>query len=193
MARNGYDNYTEEITETENTVEGITKKSKKKTVRNRFSIRTTGEDDFIKLYLKHIGVISELPKGCPAVLFELLQYMTYAEEGQTIFLNSEIKKRIAEKLKITVDRINHTITDFVKKKIFFRLATGTYAVNPTLFGRGTWNNIKKLRLTINYDASGVNLETKITKQNQSKHTFEEEVRIPAKFFGDTDNFLSLCK
>jgi len=174
MARKGYDNYTEEITETENTVEGITKKSKKKTVRNRFSIRTTGEDDFIKLYLKHISVISELPKGCPAVLFELLQYMTYAEEGQTIFLNSAIKKKVAKKLNIVPRTIDNRLSDFVKKGIFFRASAGEYIVNPTLFGRGTWNNIKKLRMVVDYDKNGVRLSTKITKEKSGKAKYTPE-------------------
>jgi hypothetical protein len=113
------------------------------------------EPPFVKLYLDDIVKLKETPKGAADVLYELIGYMPYANQSTPVIaINNSIKRIIAKKLSCSMGKIDHAITDLVKKGILLRTDVGLYAFNPTLFGRGEWKDIKKLRLEITYDENG---------------------------------------
>jgi hypothetical protein len=114
------------------------------------------EPPFVKLYLDTVSYLMDVPKGCSNVLYELLRYIPYTNEGEDPYfaINSSIKRIIASKLGCSMSKVEHALTDFVGKKILFRVDTGLYLFNPELFGRGEWKHIKQLRLSVVYNNNG---------------------------------------
>jgi hypothetical protein len=100
------------------------------------------EDDYVKIYIKHINYLSNLPSGLEGLIYELIKYMSY---GNKIIVNSYIKKDIAEKLGKTFNTVNQYITKLVDNKILIREARGTYYLNPLFYGKGKWKDIIALR------------------------------------------------
>jgi hypothetical protein len=102
------------------------------------------EPPFIKLYLDDIEILYKLPKKSSQFMHELLKNMNY--EGE-ITINSRLKERISEKLELTnVRSMNNYLTDMVNKDVIKRVARGVYMPNPYLFAKGTWENVKGLRV-----------------------------------------------
>ena len=112
------------------------------------------EPTFIKLYLQDVLYLSNLPTRHSQLLYELLKRSSYAtpEEGMMVYVNSELKRRIAKELGITnLGSLDNALSDLVKGKIIYRVGRGTYTFNPYLFGKGDWQNISRMRLEINYE------------------------------------------
>lgn len=105
------------------------------------------EPEYIKLFINEKNSRNE--KISP-ILVEFLKYMTCANMnnpygGQIIYCNTFMKEQIAETLGLSLNRIEQAITGFVKSGIFDRVYTGTYQVNPYIFGKGNWEDIKNAR------------------------------------------------
>jgi len=118
------------------------------------------EPDFVKLYLNTILTAKNLPITHNALLNELLLRMSYAdvEEGQIIYIVPYDRERIAIKLGLKADTVKKTIIDFVKTGILRKIANGKYQVNPHLFGKGEWNDIKRIRATFIFESPDINKE-----------------------------------
>lgn len=127
------------------------------------------EPDFIKVYLDNILTINNLPNGLQKTLNSLLKRMGYNNQ---IALNAYIKKEIAQELGLSsVQSLNNNINKLVKSKIMYRQGTGTYKMNAFLFGRGTWDNIKAIRLELIYE------EGKLRQKSDFDYKDEEEQNI----------------
>lgn len=110
------------------------------------------EPDYVKLYLKDIVALNDLPKGLDRVINVLLKTMSY---DNMIILNSFIKKQMTEELGYSsVQVLNNNINKLVNAEILFRKGTGTYQVNALYFGRGHWNDIQEIRLQQRYSENG---------------------------------------
>lgn len=131
------------------TGEVISSKNTKVSVKER-------EPDYIKLYLSDISALKNIPKVNNEILYELFKLANY--DTNMIVLNSYLKNKIAEHLNIKFQTIQNAITKFTKQEILIREGTGTYILNPYLFGKGSWDNIKELRLTITYNTNGKKFE-----------------------------------
>lgn len=117
------------------------------------------EPDYVKMYLKDITSLKDLPKGLDRVIYALLELMSYTN---IIVLNSYIKKEIAENLEYkSVQVLNNNIAKLVKAEILYRKGTGTYQMNAKYFGRGKWEDIKEIRSQQVYTAKGREMETEI--------------------------------
>ncbi len=123
------------------------------------------EPDYVKLYLKDIVALNDLPKGLERVINVLLKTMSY---DNMIILNSFIKKQMTEELGYkTVQVLNNNINKLVNSEIIFRKGTGTYQVNALYFGRGHWNDIQEIRLQQRYSKKGRDFKTEIIyKENR---------------------------
>ena len=119
--------------------------------KNLVTSKVEAEPDFVKLYIADVVKLNDLPKGCNPLLYKLLQCMNYRNE---IVLNSFIKKSIANEIGMQVDTINHNLVVLVKNGIISRVGPGTFFINPDLFGRGRWQDIRELRLLVRYDNNG---------------------------------------
>ncbi|MEK4678282.1 replication/maintenance protein RepL [Bacillus sp. FSL K6-2944] len=122
------------------------------------------EPDYVKLYLKDIIALNDLPKGLDKVINVLLKTMSY---DNMIILNSFIKKQMTEELGYkTVQVLNNNINKLVNAEILFRKGTGTYQVNARYFGRGHWHDIQEIRLEQIYSSKGRDFKTEITYKNE---------------------------
>ncbi|QWG31189.1 MULTISPECIES: replication/maintenance protein RepL [Bacillus cereus group] len=121
------------------------------------------EPDYVKIYLRDIVALNDLPKGLDRVINVLLRTMSY---DNMIILNSFIKKKMTEELGYkTVQVLNNNINKLVNAEILFRHGTGTYQVNARYFGRGHWHDIQEIRLQQVYSAKGRDFKTEITYKN----------------------------
>lgn len=131
---------------------------------NSTTINTDAEPSFVKLYFEDIQRLNDLPKSTSAVMYELLQLMNYEN---IITLSPYVRQSIANKLNTTTTYINKSICKFIDSGLFHRLGTNTYFVNPNIFGKGKWADIKSMRLTITYDEKG-----RIVKCDRQNHSEE---------------------
>jgi hypothetical protein len=109
------------------------------------------QPSYVKLYLADISYLNRLPKWANGILYELLVVMNYKNE---IFLNGELKRRIAEKLSIKSKSIDQALTTFVKQSVLDRIGPSSYRANPWLFGKGKWEDIRGIRLIVEYNLEG---------------------------------------
>jgi hypothetical protein len=124
------------------------------------------EPDFIKVYLDNILLINNLPSGIQKTLNVLLKRMAY---DNVVVLNAYIKKEMAKELDFkTVQSLNNNINKLVKEGIMFRKGTGTYEMNPFLFGRGSWENIKKIRFEVIFEDGKVSQKADFDYEEENK-------------------------
>lgn len=147
------------------------------------------EPSFIKLYLNDLLYLADLPTRHTKILYELLKRSSYATptEGMTVTVNSSIKKRIAEAVGIkSVGSIDNAITELVQGKILFRIDRGLYSFNPYLFGKGDWQNISRMRLTIDYDViKGKTFSAVCAFEKQKNKTPSNDIEGQLSFGADT--------
>lgn len=114
-------------------------------------IPSSSEPDYVKLYVKAWCEFKDIKGINSAFLVQLLPYMTYARQGQVIFLAPLLKREIAEQLgwaeSDALNRCNKELKKLVKCGILSHVGTNAYAVNPELVGKGNWADIKTLRAT----------------------------------------------
>lgn len=118
------------------------------------------EPNYIKLYINTLLAFKDLPSTLNPLLIEFLKYMSYADVteedgGQVIYVNIDMKKRIATKLKITLESVNKGLQRLTNNGVFKRIGTGTYQVNPHMFGKGEWKDISAIRATFNFNTGEV--------------------------------------
>lgn len=124
--------------------------------------RLPKEPDFIKLYLKDIMYLQDLPTGLNAVLYQLLTRLEY--DG-TITVNGFRKEQIAQQTKLSVSTINHALTKFVQSHVLDRIGKGTYRANPYLFGKGNWKDIHRIRMEVSYSLEGKTIKSVIESKD----------------------------
>lgn len=110
------------------------------------------EPPYIKLYIDDIVYLSGLKGHLSGLVYELAQRMDY--KG-IVALTTRWKKETAETLNIKVQTLNNYIQDIKKKGIMRPIGRSEFMMNPNLFAKGSWTNIRELRnkylnLTITY-------------------------------------------
>tara|TARA_B100000809_G_scaffold1247_1_gene1444 strand:- start:594 stop:1082 length:489 start_codon:yes stop_codon:yes gene_type:complete len=123
------------------------------------------EPDYIKMYISDIARLSDIPKGMDKILYAFLRNMGY---NNVIPVYMPIKKMIARDLDKSVSYINKCIDEFYKKGLFIRAARGLYIADPVLFARGSWKDVRDLRLTIDYSGNKKKLKSNLPEQMQLK-------------------------
>lgn len=124
-------------------------------------IKKGTEPNYVKLYINTLLAFRDLPKTLNPVLTEFLSYMSYAntenkEGGQLIFVNAYMKEEISKKLKgMKINTIDKALSNLVKTGLFKRVGTGTYQVNPYMFGKGEWKDISAIRATFDFNTGEV--------------------------------------
>ena len=98
---------------------------------------------------------------------ELIKSMGY---NNVIPAYKPIKEMICRNLGIKMDYLNKSIDAFYKAGLLIRLHRGIYMADPELFARGKWEDIKNLRLVIEYKKDG-------TKQLKSNLPQEVQLKL----------------
>ena len=127
------------------------------------------EPDFVKMYVKDIGKMFDLTKSDDKVLFCITKHMTFSN---LVFLVMPVKKMIMAELKMPLNTLNDSIRNLNDSGIMQRQAHGVYLINPNLFAKGKWEDIVKIRMAIEYSATGKKI-TSIEVEN--KHIEISEV------------------
>lgn len=125
----------------------------------------TSEEGYIKLYLKHACYLQGLQHSEHSILYELFRYMNYENE---IPLLKAYKVKILTNTGLSMNTLNQALSQMVEKKILFRIQRGLYKVNPYLFGKGSWKNIKALRMTIDYKPNDYKCKTLIVREREGE-------------------------
>ena len=112
------------------------------------------DPNYIKVYLNDIVYLYDLPNGCNDIIFELFDYITF--NTHEIILNKTIKDRISKKIGMKLGTIDNNLTKLKQKGVLESRGRGVYFLNPYLFGKGHWKELKELReqnlhLEITYD------------------------------------------
>lgn len=109
------------------------------------------EPDFVKVYLNDIMQLSNLPKSSNKVLMALLAKTNYQNE---IILHPLVRKEVCAELSIAEVTFRKAVDQFVETGILTKKASNYYIANPYLFGKGSWENIRKIRLLVEYNEHG---------------------------------------
>lgn len=157
------------------------------------SFRVPKEPAFVKLYLDCLSRFKDIQVSLNPILIELLRMATYSScdeqfGGQIIQLTKVGKQIIASRCDVSVNRVEHALTEFVKKEYLYRIGQGTYQVNANLFGKGDWSDISNLRnIQAKIDfASGV-IETEFIRDKVISYQDAKELtsHLPSEL-GDPD-------
>lgn len=120
------------------------------------------EPSYVKLYLQDIGRLSGLNNSEQNVINELVFNMGF---NNVVPAYKPIKEMIAAKLNMPYNTLNQSIKNLHTKGILIRKARGFYIMDPNLFGRGSWKDISKIRMIIDYNADGTkSINTQVSKQ-----------------------------
>lgn len=108
------------------------------------------EPPFVKLYLDCLAKFNDIQISFNPILAEMLKRASYADEevengGFVLYLNKQLKTVIANKCNVSLNRVEHALTEFVKKGYVYRIGVGSYQFNAKLFGKGSWKEMHKIR------------------------------------------------
>jgi hypothetical protein len=109
------------------------------------------EPPHVKIYLEDIARINNLPPAAAKVLNLLIQNMGY---NNMVPMLKPFKEVICNALEIKMNTLDKVISELKEKQILHPFARGLYILDPYLFAKGRWENIKNLRLIIEYDNNG---------------------------------------
>jgi hypothetical protein len=109
------------------------------------------EPDYVKLYITDIMKLSNLPKSCNSLLMELLNRATYNNE---IVIVKYVRLDICKRLNMAEITFRKAMEQFIEKGILTKKDKQIYIANPFLFARGSWENIRNIRLLVEYNAEG---------------------------------------
>lgn len=118
-------------------------------------LRLPQEPEYVKLYMKDLAHVLNIPVGPQGVLLALIRKMDW--EG-IISVTAASRERIAASLGIKVHTVANYITVLCQHEILRRIGRGEYEVNPHLMAKGDWSEILKRRadfqLTVTYKPDG---------------------------------------
>lgn len=132
---------------------------------SRFAIEQ--EPDYVKLYIKDLSRIIGLSNTDNDVVLNLLRNMNY---DNIIALNAYTRKQMCEQMRIKPNTLSHILSKLIEKNILKRLGANTYEMNPYLYGKGKWENIRQLRMTFTYDKDGRAVEMERVSEGEETHT-----------------------
>lgn len=138
---------------------------------NIVSIRKMEDEPaYVKMYIEDLGRILGIQDGHRKVLMLVAGSVDY--EG-IVSLAIGRKARIAATLGCSIKSVDNAIIEFTKQGIIKRIGRGEYELDPNLFAKGAWRDIKERRqgftLQVNYTHKGRTLTTRaMTKSEQQK-------------------------
>ncbi len=101
------------------------------------------EPAYVKLYVEDLGRVLDLQSGHRDILLHVAANVAY--DG-LVSMTALRKNRIAAALNCSIRSIDNAITEFVKREILIRVGRAEYELNPHLFVKGSWKEIRERRL-----------------------------------------------
>lgn len=137
-------------------------------IKNKKEYLVKREPDYIKLYLEDITQLNGLTNS--DVLFFLARKMNY--DGEVVLI-SDIVDNICKTIGLSKNHFYKIIKGYCDKNILFKKARSFYVFNPYIFARGSWDDIRNIRMTIDYDFSGRNITTEVNVKEIDDKVKEE--------------------
>jgi len=100
------------------------------------------EPEYIKLYINDLSKLCSLSNIQHTILLHVAACVGY--DG-FILLPSGQKERIAKNAQCSVSSVNNAVNFFCKAHILIKEGGGLYELNPELFARGKWRDIRERR------------------------------------------------
>ncbi len=118
--------------------------------------------EFLMLFTQGLNRITraDLTSAETKVMVELLAFCV--NNSNMLYINPDVKKVIQKNTGLSMNSINKYVGTLVKKEILIK-ESNTYFLSPLIFGRGSWNDVKKLRQSfeIEYDFENFSAQEKI--------------------------------
>lgn len=118
------------------------------------------EPPFVKMYIDDLGRISGLQASHTSILTYVAALVDY--DG-IVTLNARRKACIAATTGCSIKTIENAITEYMKHDIVRRIGRAEYELNPSLFAKGEWKNIRERReafsMHISYTKAGRQIVT----------------------------------
>ena len=110
------------------------------------------EPPYFKVYIKDVCRLQELNgRDTPDILYRICAMMGF----KNMFLAYKpVKQAIADEIGCTVKHVENVIIKLKKKGILVPVDRAVYVLDPELFGKGKWKDIRDLRLNIEYKEDG---------------------------------------
>ena len=86
--------------------------------------------------------LNDLPKNNSKILHAFLKRPSY--DG-VIVINTYVKNQIAEEFGVRQQTVSNAITKLIKADIMQRVGLGAFMLNPNLFAKGKWTDVRKLQ------------------------------------------------
>lgn len=158
------------------------------------------EPPFIKVYLDCLAKFKDVQISFNPILAEMLKRASYADEeiengGFVLYLNKQLKTVIANKCRVSLNRVEHALTEFVKKGYMYRIGVGSYQFNADIFGKGSWKDIHRIRtIQADFDFGAGTVIAKIVRDEEeamnkatdeiAEHSKEQLTEIANKAVGE---------
>lgn len=131
-----------------------------------------GEPNYLKLYIEDLGLLKRLSDGEINVLLGIATVSEYSGE---VHLPLLIKQRIANSAEVKIQTINNIIAKLISKDVIKRIGTTVYILNPDLFAKEKWRDIREQRKTFQsittYNQNGTRtIEIRIVEPTQATET-----------------------
>ncbi|MCZ6174926.1 hypothetical protein [Campylobacter ureolyticus] len=177
-AKKSYTVYTEKQMEISGTTGEILKENE------IYVTKAKNRDDFIKFFVDNLSFIgSDLLNAERQVLFILLTKIDYKN---IIYINSDLRRDVEALLKVSKSTVSVAINGLKKKGVILSLSDslkkelGTFSdnafiINPNIAGRGSFNELQKLRQDISIEYDFEKLEVKQKYNIKSKYDGFDEI------------------
>lgn len=113
------------------------------------------EPPFVKMYLDDLGRVLDLPGGPRDILYALVRKMDY--DG-VISLTAAARQRICDAHGIKPQTFANYLQALMKADVIRMAGRGEFVMNPSLFARGAWEDVRRLRcgfeMVVRYDREG---------------------------------------
>lgn len=131
------------------------------------------EPNYYKVYIQDLANLQGLNPTETEVFQVLSANMTF---DNLIVLIKPIKQKLVELIGKEYETIKKAIEGLTKKKILIRADRSVYRVNPKYAAKGKWEDIKALRLVIEYSENG--REIKLENVNPYNITYSVSDKRP---------------
>lgn len=148
-------------------------------------IKAKKRDNFIKIFVTNLDFLgANLTNAERQVLVGLLSKVDFQN---IVYIHSELRKDLEKKYEISQATITAGIKGLKEKKVLLELtsnlqekfeiyANNAYLINPDIAGKGSFNELKKLRQEISIEYNFDNLEIKRSFYTKSEYEGLSEIQ-----------------
>lgn len=133
--------------------------------------RLPDEPTFIKMYVNDLGSLLGLQATHRDILLFVAAGMNYYG---VVSLTATTKARIALTVGCNEKTVRNAITEYVKAGILRRIGRAEYELDPHLFAKGEWSEIRerrsRFRLEVEYGEEGRKLRTRRLSTDEAKRS-----------------------